>query len=217
MKVVEHNSPATLAEYKAENLGAPFDVVLIESVREYSNPLTGESEVQIPNLRGLLQEAAICRSLHPRRFSGEDITFIRKAIPLKAKELANLLDVSPEHLSRCESGDRLLSSSCERHLRLLTVFKSKKTCGIIDQLASEKSKTKKGQPNLISKNAVKILKDIQNIVLSMKIVSVYEADSRLSFSFRLDDGAVAVSRLNFKDLVGSTNEIEESWKPARAA
>lgn len=217
MTVVEHNSPATLAEYKAENLGAPFDVVLIESVREFTNPLTGQSEIQIPNLRGLLQEAAVCRSLHPRRFSGEDITFIRKAVPLKAKTLAGLLDISPEHLSRCESSDRILSSSCEKLLRLITICEAKKTKDALEVIASQKDKKKKiGNTEASLNKILNVLSDIQNVVLSMKISSVYDVDSRLSFSFKLNHKAIAHSCAEFKDLVDRVPEFDETWKLAKA-
>lgn len=115
-------------EYRAEDLGVPFEVILLNSVKQAINEKTGEVEkVIIPNLRGLVKCVAITRICVPRKLSGNEIKFVRKAFKLPAKKVAEMIDISPEHLSRCEAGDRLLSPSAEKCLRVsifLEHFKS---------------------------------------------------------------------------------------------
>lgn len=106
-------------EYHATELGAPFDVVLLGSVKQMVDDKTGEVEqVIIPNLRGLIKCIAITRILVPRKLSGTEIKFVRKAFKLSAKRVAEMVDISPEHLSRCEANERLLSPSAEKCLRV---------------------------------------------------------------------------------------------------
>jgi transcriptional regulator with XRE-family HTH domain len=105
-------------EYVADNLGAPFKVVLVNSVTQVVDDETGEVEkVIVPNVRGLIKCIAMTRIFEPRKLSGEEIKFIRKAFKFSAKHIAELIDVSPEHLSRCEAGDRTLSVGNEKCFR----------------------------------------------------------------------------------------------------
>jgi len=105
-------------EYVADDIGVPFKVVLVNSVKRLIDAETGEvKKVIIPNFRGLIECIAIARILDPRKLSGDEIKFIRKAFKFPAKKIAEMIDVSPEHLSRCEAGERTLSAGAEKCLR----------------------------------------------------------------------------------------------------
>src|SRR4051812_29581776 len=77
-----------VSEYRPD-LGAPFEVILCDAVKQKVCKETGVIlSTKIPNLRGLLMEVAVARSIHPRKFSADEIKFVRKAIGLKANELS---------------------------------------------------------------------------------------------------------------------------------
>ena len=111
-----------LLEYEAENLGTPFKVILKNSVRQKLNDKGEVEKTIIPNPKGLLHQIAITRLIHSRKLSGADIKFIRKSLRIKAKELAEMISVTPEHLSRCESNDRVLSPGLEKCMRLSIII-----------------------------------------------------------------------------------------------
>lgn len=107
-------------EYNLNTLGAPFDVILVNGVCVDVDEKTGKEKVTIPDLPGLILAVVRSRVTHPRKLSGLDIKFIRKALSVQAKVLAEFLEISAEHLSRCESGKHgiNLSSANEKQLRL---------------------------------------------------------------------------------------------------
>ena len=63
------------------------------------------------------------RVLNVRKLSGPDIRFLRKCLNLKAKEVAKKIEVSAEHLSRCENMALPISPASEKLLRLF-LFKT---------------------------------------------------------------------------------------------
>lgn len=108
----------TLEHYEP-NVGAPFKVALINSVRQKISKSEEVLETIIPNMGGLLKEVALARALCNKKLLPAEIRFLRKSIGLKASELATLLGITPEHLSRCENGDRALSVAAEKLLRII--------------------------------------------------------------------------------------------------
>jgi transcriptional regulator with XRE-family HTH domain len=104
--------------YEADSLGAPFKVVLTRSVCVGIDKETGNTRVQIPDLKGLISAVIRLRVTDPVKLAGPDIRFLRRALDLRANKLAAFLDVSAEHYSRWEAGDRVMSSSAERLFRL---------------------------------------------------------------------------------------------------
>jgi hypothetical protein len=113
-----------VSAYQVDTIGAPFRVTLKDSVEFRKDPVTGKDLVHIPDLVGMVQTVARLRAMHPRKLSGLDIVFLRKALGLKAKSLASYLDVSAEHFSRCEAGTKVFSSATERVLRLFVFVAS---------------------------------------------------------------------------------------------
>ena len=105
-------------QFDATDLGAPFKVVLHDSVEVVLDGAGGIAQYTIPNLEGLLRVVAMTRLMHPRKLSGPDIKFLRKATCLKQKELAAKIDLLPETLSRVEAGKQPISPGSEKLLRL---------------------------------------------------------------------------------------------------
>jgi DNA-binding transcriptional regulator YiaG len=106
-------------QFEATDLGAPFKVILKDSVKVVSDRATGELiSYTVPDPEGLLRAVALTRVLHARKLSGADIRFLRKAIGVKQKDLASAIEVKPEHLSKVESGMLPLGPVSEKLLRI---------------------------------------------------------------------------------------------------
>lgn len=174
MPNIVQNGTRILPEYNLDNLGVSFKVVLINSV-ECTTTDKGQ-EIYIPDFQGLIKKIATARAAHPLKLKGCDIRFLRKTLGLKAKELAGILDISPEHLSRCESGEKLLSNSNEKVLRSRILLEAIQVLqkAIIDQNKYIDSFQKKIQS---------LLDSINRVVSDLKISPVCGADEELVLQF----------------------------------
>jgi DNA-binding transcriptional regulator YiaG len=103
-----------IPEFVDEQMGIP--VVLVDSV--YEGHSGDSSGVIIPDLAGLEAAIAVARVMDDFRLNGKELKFLRKAIGLKAVDLAKFLDVAPETLSRWENGKEAISTNAERVLRM---------------------------------------------------------------------------------------------------
>jgi len=113
-----------IASYVADLLGAPFSVTLENSVREEFCASCGTKlRTVIPDVDGLLHAVAMARAIEPRKLSGAEIKFTRKAMGWKSKDVAKHLELCQEHLSRCEHGSRTLSPMAEKWFRLFVMVK----------------------------------------------------------------------------------------------
>jgi DNA-binding transcriptional regulator YiaG len=143
MKHYQHEArPATarvVDQFEAVDLGAPFKVILHKAVTVTFDPKTGNAvKYSIPNLDGLLRTIVFTRTLEPRKLSGPDVKFVRKALGLKQKELAQRIEITAEHLSRCEAGQLVMSPTTEKLLRIFAV----KTAIKLHKLKACEAKTK---------------------------------------------------------------------------
>jgi transcriptional regulator with XRE-family HTH domain len=103
-----------LETYKEVLLGIP--VVLKDAVvREIDE--AGEETITIPKMDGLVAAVAVTRCLMPRKLAGREIRFLRKALGLQAKELAEALDLTPETISRWENDAQAIGDNFEKLLR----------------------------------------------------------------------------------------------------
>ena len=78
----------------------------------------GHREIQIPNaeqLHGLLTNLLIRK---PTALKGTEIRFLRKELRLSGREFARRLGMTPEHLSRLETGGRGVTSTVDLLVRL---------------------------------------------------------------------------------------------------
>lgn len=198
-------SEIVLPEFIPDNLGAPFKVVLKDSVRQLVDEETGEvQKTIIPNPRGLLQRIAITRLVWPRKLSGADIKFVRKSLKIKAGVLADMIEVSPEHLSRCESGERVLSPGVEKCLRIALLLEGLK---LPDEHELEPGQDEENK-ELFSRYA-EALGRLKAIMRGMTIPSAHDAAEELCLSFYVS-----------KDCRGASSERcddNEHWNGEEAA
>jgi transcriptional regulator with XRE-family HTH domain len=171
-----------LPEYEAENLGTPFTVILKNSVRQKLNNKGEVEKTIIPNPKGLLQQIAITRLIHSRKFSGEDIKFIRKSLRMKAKELAEMISVTPEHLSRCESNDRVLSPGLEKCMRLSIIIDTLRLPDEAEDICKNDSEKRKK-----FRKFQEAFSRLQDLIRDMKIDPVHNSDEKLCLYFYTSD------------------------------
>jgi DNA-binding transcriptional regulator YiaG len=203
--------------YDAALLGAPFKVLLYQSVQQWVSNTGEVLRTAIPNLNGLRKAVAAARCLHPRKLQGSELKFIRKAMAFKAVDLAAQLDISAEHLSRCENGDRVLSGAAEKLLRAHALRKSHVILDVVDDLLSQLDSDDicNSMDSQLS-DKVDILREkfdkyrlcvesLQSSILDMSIESAFDPAETLEFSFRI------------KDSTPKAPEEEGRWQPAKAA
>ena len=109
-------------EYETRLLDS-MQTKLLNCVLEMHCPEHPEvSFVSIPDLPGLVTAAAVARAMLPRKLSGADIRFMRKALKWPSKKLADKLQVTPEAVSRWENGKSVIEPSSEKLLRMVVGF-----------------------------------------------------------------------------------------------
>jgi DNA-binding transcriptional regulator YiaG len=177
MLTIEQNGFGVLPEYTMENLGTSFKVILVDSAER----IKGEHgpEISIPDYQGLIKKIAVTRAANPAKFRAGDIRFLRKTLGLKSKELAEKLDVGPEHISRCEAGDKVLSPNSEKVLRSLILLEAV----FVLQKAVEDSEIEKTS---LLKKISDLLELLKEVVSGMKISPVQSAEEELVLYFRLE-------------------------------
>lgn len=170
--------PVVKAPYHVDTLGAPFKVVLHNGVTREIDQETGKETVMIKDTIGLINAVVRSRVCHPRKLSGEEIKFIRKAIGVRSKVLAEFLDMTPEHFSRCEAGAKVMSVQSEKQFRMtayLASFLENPSSLFVRNAPVATAKP----PKKVMKSAVAFFKWFQ----SLKIESVFDAEDELSFDF----------------------------------
>lgn len=86
----------------------------------------GEKITIVPDANGLIAATATARIMLPTKLNGAEIKFLRKAIGLQAKEVAQIMDLRPETISRWECDDsQKITSSVEKLFRILVGFNLK--------------------------------------------------------------------------------------------
>jgi transcriptional regulator with XRE-family HTH domain len=165
--------------YDVDTLGAPFKVTLLGGVTFGVDKQTGEETVLIPDLAGLISAVIQRRVRHTRKLSGKEIKFIRNALGVKAKLLADFLGVSAEHLSRCEAGAKAMSEASEKLFRFFAFLAT--------FVEDPEDILTRNTENVAMKPRAQKDQDLQNkfvqMFLTMKIVSVFSPTDELHFEF----------------------------------
>lgn len=165
-------------------LGAPFLVFLSGGVEEKVDSATGKIITEIVDLPGLISAVLQSRVLHPRKLSGEDLKFIRSALGLRSVEIADVLDVSPEHYCRCEAGSRTLSASTEKFFRMHVYLQAAwKHTALQKVLAEKRENMRQCSPE----EAKEALDAFKSLFFEMKLQSVFPAGDELTFYFTRRD------------------------------
>lgn len=162
-----------------DTLGSPFKVTLLDSVTVSVDPKTGKKVVTVPDVVGLIGAVVRARVCHQRKLNGAEIKFIRNALSLKAKAVAEFLDMSPEHLSRCEAGEKTMSAGSEKTFRcaafLATVLEEPSQLFIRPDLQNLKPKNTELQTWAV---------EFANAFVSMKIDPIHAVNAaELEFKF----------------------------------
>lgn len=124
--------------FEADDLGAPFKVVLHNSVKVTKCEETGEIfSYSIPAVPLLLAVILISRLSLAKKLTGPEVKFARKVLGFKQSELAAKLDLSVEHLSRHENG-RPMSPRGEKYFRATVLTQLCKLPDLRDQKKTEK-------------------------------------------------------------------------------
>ena len=201
-----------LPEYRP-NIGAPFEVVLRKAVEQTVCANSGEIvRTRIPNMSGLLKEVAVARAIYPRKLSADEIKFLRKAVNLKATELAKLLGISAEHLSRCENRDRVLSPAAEKLFRVIVLkrrFNFSEMEQRLRQYIDKAHPDEKTVRYLMETMATyrECLDDMEKAVFHCSITTVHDAKETLSFSFHLRSLDLATANADH-------SQEDDEWKRA---
>lgn len=166
-----------LPKFTVDDLGTSFKVVLINSVK-CSDGEFGR-EVYIPDYQGLIKKIAVTRAIHPNKLKGGDIKFLRKNLGLNSKDLAQKLDITGEHLSRCEGGQKVLSVNSEKVLRSLVIFEAV----YVLRKAIEDSEYRTDE---VLEKLSKLLDGLKEVMSGLKISPLHDVDDELVLYFHLD-------------------------------
>jgi DNA-binding transcriptional regulator YiaG len=174
MNQMQHDFDAgPVAQDFGEVLGAPFKVWLANGFVETPNS-AGELTVEIEDMKGLILMVVRSRALHPRKLSGDDLKFFRTSLCMRSNEIADALDVTPEHYSRCETGTKTLSSSAEKFYRMYAFLE-----------ASCKDKSLHDAPPVAAtpEQAKEAMEAFRKVFFDLKIQHVYPVGEELEFHF----------------------------------
>lgn len=180
----EHMTGVRVVEkYDMDTLGAPFRITLLDSVRVGVDPESGKEVVSVPDVVGLINAVVRARVQHTRKLNGPEIRFIRSSLGLTAKLLADFLEVTPEHFSRCEADTKALSPSSEKILRLFAFLGTfvKEPREILSKSFVEAG-VSSTLPELSSK-AQKMFDGFIRVFIGMKLQAFYDINDPLHFEF----------------------------------
>src|SRR5690242_16830400 len=96
-----------------------LDTVTLVNVEVRRCPECGEYEVDIPRLDELHRLIAQAVASKGPRLTPREIRFLRKYLGFSGADFAATLDVTPETVSRWETGKKQMSPVAERALRLM--------------------------------------------------------------------------------------------------
>ena len=101
--------------YLYTECGLP-DVTLI-GITQYQCEDCGESYVDIPMIEQLHLVIGKLVSCKKERLTGDEIRFLRKELHMKAKDFADMISITAEHMSRLERGEKNISSTLDKLIR----------------------------------------------------------------------------------------------------
>jgi hypothetical protein len=169
-----------VAQDYSELLGTPFKVFLANGIEHKLDEATGKVMTEITDLPGLIACILQARVLHPRKLSGDDLKFIRVALRLRSVEVAEALDISPEHYSRCEAGTKTLSTATEKFWRMRVFLQAgSKNKAIQEQVAKMKEQNIEFDPEEIQE----AFEAFQSLFFDLKINPVFPAGEELALGF----------------------------------
>jgi hypothetical protein len=89
-----------LPRYQDDGLVGLANVVILNAAQQYLCEDCGEDNgISVPDVEGLEAAVAVARVMIPVKLKGCELKFLRTALGLKAKDLAEMLDVADENIS----------------------------------------------------------------------------------------------------------------------
>jgi transcriptional regulator with XRE-family HTH domain len=110
----------TAAEPYAYVLSGLKDVGLV-NIAVYRCPQCSYAAPIIPRVGELHRLIALALVTQGSPLRGDQVRFLRKHAGLPARQFANLLGVTPQHLSRVENGHRPFGAPTDRLIRAITL------------------------------------------------------------------------------------------------
>lgn len=104
-------------KYEASGLSG----VTLLGVQVSSCPKCGDREVTIPDIEGLHRVIAVTLASKGPRLAPEEMRFLRKYLGLSSADFALHMGVTPETVSRWETGKTPMGATAERLLRMLVL------------------------------------------------------------------------------------------------
>ncbi len=101
-----------------------LDSVTLMNVEMRRCPACGEYEVDIPRIDELHRLIAQTVASKRPRLTPQEIRFLRKYLGFSGADFARTLDVTPESVSRWETGKKQMSPVAERALRLMVFVRA---------------------------------------------------------------------------------------------
>jgi hypothetical protein len=169
-----------VAQDYGELLGTPFKVFLSDGVVEKLDKATGKVMTEIIDLPGLIACILHARVLHPRKLSGNDLRYIRSGLAMRSAEIAKVLDVSPEHYSRCEGGTKTLSTASEKFFRMWVYLQAAWKHEAFQEELTKKQENAECDNQEEAREAIAAFK---SVFFDMKIEHISLAGDELEFSF----------------------------------
>jgi DNA-binding transcriptional regulator YiaG len=106
--------------YRNDLLMGIDGIVILNAVEEIRCAKCGHvAATGFANLEGLIAAVAVARVVAPQKLRGRDVRFLRKALGWSSRELAAMLEVRDETVSRWENGREPLGPTSEKLLRLI--------------------------------------------------------------------------------------------------
>jgi putative zinc finger/helix-turn-helix YgiT family protein len=105
--------------FKYEASGLP-NVTLV-GVEVSRCPSCGEYEVAIPSIEGLHRALALAVVRKRARLTAQEIRFLRKSLGWSGADFAARMGVTPESVSRWETGALAIGGTADRLLRLMVL------------------------------------------------------------------------------------------------
>jgi hypothetical protein len=155
-----------IEEYRIEDLDAPFTVVLERSVGIVHGE-NGPAPV-IPDLAGLIYETTAARARHPRRLSGADLLFFRRAVEMSREDFGAALGCDETAIQAYEEGLRAVPAAVDGLARVHAYHR----------LSSH-----------VPGGTARMLRFLEWLFEEYRYNPLHAAGEEMSFTFRYDDPA----------------------------
>lgn len=103
---------AIIPEHRPAALGAPFEVVLLSSVRK-----DGDSML-IPDMGGMITGVGMARLWRDQRLGGTELHYLRKSAGITKDKLGEAMGGSANDIESYETGPRPMTVGIEKYIRL---------------------------------------------------------------------------------------------------